>query len=208
MKSKLKIKSDIRYIVAFIAVLCAALFAALLFSLLPGWNDISEKDDLERRREIYRTYTTIVEAARNQDDIALKGLFCEKALEEATDLDSQINDLFDFFQGEIINGDTYRMAYGIFMEGGFVHPNTRREATYYIKTSERIYHLYFYGYTVNKRNPEEEGLYTIYFIDEEAKSVYDELTGKTWIYNGGKLPGIVIENADGYMARMQEAHPG
>lgn len=45
----------------------------------------------------------IVSAIKDKDSDALKSLFSKKALDEAVDIDSEIEGLFDFIQGDVVS---------------------------------------------------------------------------------------------------------
>ena len=47
----------------------------------------------------------LIDAIENQDKDAVEGLFSSQALDLATDIDQQMSELFDFFQGTVESWD-------------------------------------------------------------------------------------------------------
>jgi len=110
----------------------------------------------------------IIEIINNRDKEALKNIFSEKALDEAIDLDEQIDYLFDFINGEIISWESIVRGAGTnsINRGERVKTSSSR---YYINTNSQKYFIYFREYLINTKEPKSVGVYLLQIIEAENK---------------------------------------
>ena len=100
------------------------------------------------------------------DADALKSLFSKTALEEATDIDQQISDLLEFYQGkkQSFEGDassSTHTKYGEDIEKSF-------SGEYTLVTGEKTYRVAYEYQLIDKENPDKEGLSVLEFVAEET----------------------------------------
>lgn len=124
-------------------------------------------------------------AIKENDKAALKAVFSEKAIEEAEDIDAQIEGFLSLVQGEdfscirdespVVKDDT---------EDG----NDRKQLMtwYTLEIDELKYFVFLVDYPIDTITPDNVGLYSLMVIKAEDE---DELTGaiEDWV-----VPGIRI----------------
>ena len=101
----------------------------------------------------------VISAISDKDMEALKSLFSKKALEEASSIDKEIDDLLNFIQGDI---DSWE-------RDGFSSDNRNRHdkktemlrSHYKIVTGEEEYYFFIVDYNKDTINSYNEGVYTI-----------------------------------------------
>ena len=108
----------------------------------------------------------IAVALDNGDGDALKELFSASALEEATDIDQQISNLLQFYQGkkQSFEGDassSTHTKYGEDIEKSF-------SGDYALVTNEKTYRIAYEYRLIDKENPDKEGLSVLEFVTEET----------------------------------------
>lgn len=120
------------------------------------------------------------------DADALKGLFSKTALEEATDIDQQISDLLEFYQGkkQSFEGDassSTHTKYGEDIEKQFI-------GQYQLTTDKETYRIIYDYNVIDKDNPDAEGLSQLEIVTDELyqKDDFDFLCG----YGG---PGVYMQ---------------
>lgn len=133
------------------------------------------------------TLEQLLDAIQKQDKDIIKYLFSRKVNEEVGELDNDIIDLLNFFQGEIISFDDWA---GIGTDSLKEHGKIRTElqSSYSVKTSSREYYIAIKECTVDTFNLNNVGIMSIYII-------YAEEWNEAFAYRGdGKwAPGINIE---------------
>ena len=100
------------------------------------------------------------------DTDALKSLFSKTALEEATDIDQQISDLLNFYQGKMKEfegtlSSSIDNEYGKVMEKSI-------SGEYVLVTDEKTYRVSYEYQLIDKENPDKEGLSVLEFVTEET----------------------------------------
>lgn len=84
----------------FIPILIVILFSTMLLSSCFGNGEYTFKFDYDIAKE--RT-AKLFEALENKDKDALKAMFSKNSLTEAENFDESVEELFDYFQGNIIS---------------------------------------------------------------------------------------------------------
>ena len=123
------------------------------------------------------------------DADALKSLFSKTALEEATDIDQQISDLLEFYQGkkQSFEGDassSTHTKYGEDIEKQLIGQ--------YLLTTDKESYRVMYDYTViDKDNPDAEGLSQLEVVTDELyqEDDFDYLCGN----EGYEGPGVYMQ---------------
>lgn len=110
----------------------------------------------------------VLEAIKNQDKDALRGMFSKQALDEAENLDGRMDYLFGFIQGDIESWET--IVHGATNESinyGSVVKNS--SSWYYVNTDKQKYLLFFLECIINTDHPENGGVYMLQVIKAEDK---------------------------------------
>ncbi len=123
------------------------------------------------------------------DADALKSLFSKTTLEEATDIDQQISDLLEFYQGkkQSFEGDassSTHTKYGEDIEKQLIGQ--------YLLTTDKESYRVMYDYTViDKDNPDAEGLSQLEVVTDELyqEDDFDYLCGN----EGYEGPGVYMQ---------------
>lgn len=113
----------------------------------------------------------ILNYLQDEDSEGLKKMFCQK-VKNTEDLDSQIEDAFDFFDGKVISHDNILSNESQTVKKGevtYLYISPRIEN---IKTdSTKTYNIYVCYYVVNINNKDLEGLSKIIIEDNSYCSV-------------------------------------
>lgn len=115
----------------------------------------------------------VIEAIKNKDKDNLKSLFSQKALGEVDDFDSNINDLFNFFQGEV---ESWEKSSGptVFESNDHGHVKKEVSSYYYVNTDKQKYFFLLQDYPVDTDDPENVGLYLLLVVRaEDREKIYD-----------------------------------
>lgn len=126
-------------------------------------------------------------AIKEQDKVALKETFSQKAIEEAKDIDDELDELLSFIQGEVVSWSRDESPVAIdTVEYG--KKTKQLEFWYNLKTNEQTYLIFLVDYPIDTIESENEGLYSLRIlkIEDERK-----LTG-TW--DDWTIPGVYILN--------------
>ena len=109
----------------------------------------------------------IVSAIKANDKEALKSLFSKKALDEADNIDNEVDDLFDFIQGDI---DSWEMPNGWASSEKIDYGKRSLMIRFTIKinTDKDEYEIYVFDYSKDTINPDNQGVYML----EASKSSY------------------------------------
>ena len=107
----------------------------------------------------------IISALDERDANVLKGQFSEEALGEATDLDQQIADLMDFYQGTMTDFSGHASSdtltkYGEDIEKRFV-------GYYTLVTNKETYRVAYEYICIYKEDKDKEGLRSLELITQE-----------------------------------------
>lgn len=132
-------------------------------------------------------FEKVIEAIQNQDGAALKSLFSDKALEEAQNIDETINELFGYYQGEMLS---YNDWAGPGVSGWKNKGKYRKEynATYDVETSQDKYRFAMIYVPMDTSDEDNVGIKSLYVIR------FEDDTDPQMAYRGdGKnTPGINI----------------
>lgn len=113
------------------------------------------------------TFKELIEAVEAEDSETIKGMFAEDALSQIDDIDSEINEFIDFYQGNMESWDDWGGAALQTCSGGEKGYYQRILGYYIVKTTESDYRVKF---VLNVSTPEKshEGIYKIGIITEET----------------------------------------
>jgi len=115
----------------------------------------------------------VIEAIKNKDKDALESLFSKKALEETVDFDSSMNDLLDFFQGEV---DSWKKSSGstVFESNDYGHVKKEVSSYYYVNTDKQKYFFLLQDYPVDTDHLDNVGLYLLLAVkSEDEEKIWD-----------------------------------
>lgn len=165
--------------------LCCLIFSIFLFSSCSFLGHSSRLKMLIGEEQMERDRAAqIVSAIQENDPTALHALFSAQALSDATDLDKEINALFDFFQGDIVSweheGGTSRQSIQYGKRTLLLHFTIR------VHTDQDDYCLGVFDYSIDTIHPENEGIYQIEAFKQsysgEWEPVDDRMHGGIDIY--------------------------
>ena len=123
------------------------------------------------------------------DADALKSLFSKTALEEATDIDQQISDLLEFYQGkkQSFEGDASSSTHTKYGED----IEKELKGKYKLITEETTYEIGYQYNVIDKENPDKEGLISFEIVTEaEYRRQVDSNGYYKWQYANN--PGIYV----------------
>ena len=129
----------------------------------------------EQKKADDLTEQTLI-AIRDKDKAALESLFSEKVLDDAVDLDKDIDELFMFIQGNV---GTFGISEGLSDSPEIKETNDEKVIQYncwpYISTNKNEYTLFMMIYTVDTAHPENEGLYALQIWNAKDKNYRNAL---------------------------------
>jgi hypothetical protein len=161
-----------------------AFLGAIIFGfILSGCSQEPEFERLEGSSYYTKKVSTqIFEALENDDKEALISLFSNNARDQIIDLDTQVNELFDFFKGKEITRDPNPKA--TYSEGSIHYGEVTMtiEAMYVFQLGSKSYFLQFRYYISNIKS--EKNLHGVSII---------LITGKTGFALSSKTPGIYMD---------------
>lgn len=131
----------------------------------------------------------IATALDNGDADALKTLFSETALEEAIDIDQQISNLLNFYQGKTKEFKGSLSSSTDVRDGGEVKKQIIGE---YLLTTDKESYRVIYDYNViDKENPDAVGLIQLEIVPDELyqEDDFDFLCGN----EGYEGPGVYMQ---------------
>ena len=133
----------------------------------------------------------IVTALDARDADALKEQFSEEALGEATDLDQQIADLMNFYQGKKQSFEGHASSsthtkYGEDVEKSFI-------GHYTLVTDKETYQVMYDYKVIDKKNRDKEGMYQLELVTQEIYNKQVEENGTyRWIASD-EGPGVYMK---------------
>jgi len=141
-------------------IICAAM-AALVLALSIGCGATGCGTRLTDEELAMQGLERVITAINNKDKAALKALFSEQANTEEPNIDGQIDELFPFFETEIVRWE--------FAAGG---PNTveninggtetlRLITRFYVYTDTQEYQFFLLEWPIEKIEPKNKGLYAL-----------------------------------------------
>lgn len=101
----------------------------------------------------------LMESLKNKDKKAIKSMFSKKALSEAENFDRQLNDLFEFFQGNVQKWDKCYPITSEDLEYGSVTKQLLWWSDVY--TDKEQYIFVIIEYIKDTDHPDNVGLYTL-----------------------------------------------
>lgn len=125
-------------------------------------NDSNDEEKSNNRLE------QILNLIVSKDEEGLKGVFSLRALEEDNDFDSEIEYLFELFQGEDI---AWELLTGPQVsETNDYGSKTKEVKTWYkVETERNTYIAFILEYTEDTEHPENLGVYALRIVKEEDK---------------------------------------
>ncbi len=108
----------------------------------------------------------VIKAIENKDEKSLKSMFSKRVLEETEDIDSDIEYLFNFVQGDIESW--VREAGGVSGSKYYNRLVTYR-TRFKVTTDKETYIFLILEYPTDKDNPDNVGVYMLQVIKEEDK---------------------------------------
>ena len=114
----------------------------------------------------------------------LKGMFCERAIEETDNIDRQIERAMEFFEGKTesydIDSSIGRAEERYYEEGKVVMLRTSGGINDIITDQDKKYSITFYNYLVFDEEPTREGLSEITIYSEKG---YSRVIGDFYLVN-------------------------
>ena len=111
----------------------------------------------------------IISIIEDKDKEAIKALFSKKSLDETGDIDSQVDYLFEFVQGDVMSWERELWHSGEkTREGG---EKVVISSWYLVETDEDKYLFFLSDTTKNTIDPDDQGVSTIQVIKEEDAEI-------------------------------------
>ncbi len=132
----------------------------------------------------------ILEALQNKDKDSLKALFSKNAIDADETFNEDIDDLFDFFQGDLIS---YNNWGGPGVEEERYNDQRKKEfySTYDVETSKQKYRFAVLDFTIDTANPGNVGIYSFYIVLADNTDEQVAYRG-----DGKYTPGINIDGGN------------
>lgn len=129
-------------------------------------------------------FETLIEAVESGDGETIKEMFAEDALDQIDDIDGEIEDFIEFYEGTMTSWDDWGGVASSICSAGDKGYYRQVVGYYKIETTDSAYRIKF---TLNESAPEEshEGIYEIGIIEE---TVFEE----KWKEFGSDMPGVYI----------------
>lgn len=141
-----------------------------------------DKDDDDKNADA--RFEEVIKALENQDKDTLQAMFSKQALDDSDDFESDLDDLFDFFQGDV---DTWEKSDGptVFESYDYGHNIKEVSSYYYVNTDKQKYFFLLRDYPVDTEHPNNVGLYMILLVKaEDEANIWDG--DQKIIYDGNK----------------------
>ena len=123
----------------------------------------------EHRKDANFILATLIDALENDDKYSIKNLFSVNVQDKSEDLDAQIDELIEYFNGDVISYDKV----SINAEGKSINDGVM---TYYrignartgkVITNEATYIISFSAIIIDKDNKDNEGIWRIWIGKDE-----------------------------------------
>lgn len=134
-----------------------------------------------------RLLKKVIAAVEANDTDSLKALFSVNAVAAAGDLDQQIADLMDFYEGQLVSLNSPASAVHQSHHGRVRTETT--EATYELQTTEEAYRVAMAFCVTDTTDENNVGITSIYIIKEENADPEFAYWGG-WVWE----PGIIIQD--------------
>ena len=177
---RIRMKSAILLILSAMAVVTLS-----SCSFLWPQDQSSEKRSISTKKEQKKIATSILKAFDEQDNEALKDLFCERS-KALPDLDEQIQAAMDFYEGKMISCDdiTGTSEEQSWELGVVTRVSTGGHIRYIETDTEKRYTIAFLNHLVNNKHPDKVGIskLTIMYGDiyDEDRSGEEVIVGEYW----------------------------
>ena len=124
----------------------------------------------------------IVSAIKDKDKEALKTLFSQKALNEASDFDDEIDYLFDLIQGDIVFWERDGWASSKSITHG--KKTLMIRCSLDIETDKDTYSFFVIDYNIDTLNPDNQGVFMLELITDTGnlKSWQDRMRAGIYIH--------------------------
>lgn len=154
--------------------LCIALFGGCGIKAGDGQNS-SDEVRVFKSTAPQIMFDKIITALDNGDKNVLKELFSRNALSKSPDIDEEIDELFELYQGKFVSNShfnsgasTGHQQWGIWVYL-FINPTIKE-----LKTDKAIYTLRFYAVSANDEDPNDIGLCGIWLELKDGENTVDE----------------------------------
>ncbi len=173
-------KKSICLIIVFILMLA-------LSSCTKGGTSVHFFEDKDTRL-VNTRMEQLFNAIKEYDGTALKEVFSQKALAETENINTEINNLFSFIQGDVISWSRDESPV-VFDNVEYGKKSKQLSGWYGLETTEQTYLIFLVDYPIDTMNVENEGLYSLMIIEAEDEN---ELTGtwEDWAIAGINIPDI------------------
>ena len=111
----------------------------------------------------------IITAIQDKDKEALESLFSDKSLAESIDFVGGVEYLFDFFNGTVESWERIALSFGESIDHGERIQKLR--SWYTVNTDKEKYAFLLIEFTLDTKNPDNTGLYTLRVIKDEDKDM-------------------------------------
>lgn len=146
--------------------------------------------DVKNEKIAEDTADRIVDMINDRDASGLKSVFSEKAKENAKDIDGEIAELFEWFDGEITRIDKKYVQLGTLYTKDGVTNSVRVD--YHLYTTEKHYVLYILHFTSDTADKSNEGVFSIKVSDYDAVQLWQEMHAEKYVYVETETPGVFI----------------
>lgn len=141
---------------------------ALITSCSIGGNRVGMLNHSNDEEKSKNRLEQMLDFIVSKDDDGLKGVFSIQALEEDDDFDSEIEYLFEFFQGEVV---AWELLTGPQVSEMIDHGSKTKELKtwYEVETDSNTYIVFILEFTEDTENPENLGVYALRIVKEVDK---------------------------------------
>ena len=125
-------------------------------------------------------FDELLEKLEKQDKKGITEMFSKTALKEAENYEENLDYLFEFFQGEVIDWEYYGGHNSYRRNTGEIEYYKKGESWYKVETDKQTYILFFSVCFADSRDSDNLGMYAIRILkeeDEEKKFPWDEVPG-------------------------------
>ena len=144
----------------------------ILSSCSLGGGKMVISDDSDKGADA--TLEQILNTLSNNDKDSLKAMFSTKVINEAINFDDNLEYLFGFFQGKVVDWERTAFSAPTNIENG--KKSIEFQSCYKVITDKEEYMFFVVEYTTDTFNPDNVGLYTLRVI----KAADEETQFTTW----------------------------
>lgn len=169
---------NIKRLISFITIIAFSLGLLSCSSVRSMVNErLSELNCSNDNEVADKCFENIIDDLGNKDKEGLKKMFSTKALKDANDIDGGIDYLMDFYKGEIQSKDRAVVTNDSKSNG---EKKTELDCMYTVVTDKDTYIVFFIDQAVDKKNPDNLGLYMLQIIKaSDEDNEFDWGQGKT-----------------------------